>query len=99
MTGELTYRDTLMVESDNGLHLVPCSQIARAASEFQGTITLRVGDRTADAKTIVEIVSLGASKGTAVEVEARGEGGDEAVGAIRALFQAGFPTGGAASDA
>lgn len=100
MTSEPTCRETLTVESANGLHLVPCSQIARVAGNFSGSVTLRNGDKVADAKTILEIVSLVASQGTVLEVEACGEGCEVVVAALRDLFAAGFPTGEAAgSDA
>jgi phosphotransferase system HPr (HPr) family protein len=70
------------------------------AGEFSGTVTLRNGDKVADAKTILELVSLVASQGTVLEVEASGEGCDAVVAALRDLFAAGFPTGEAAgSDA
>lgn len=91
MTTDPTCRDTLTVQSANGLHLVPASQIARTAGEFAGSITLRKGDQSADAKTIIEIVALGAPQGTELEVEAVGEGCEEVVARLRDLFVAGFP--------
>ncbi|MFK7819301.1 MAG: HPr family phosphocarrier protein [Planctomycetaceae bacterium] len=92
MSSEPTYCETLTVESENGLHLVPCSQIARVAGEFSGTVTLRNGEKVADAKTILEIVSLGGTQGTHIEVEAVGDGCEGVVAAIRQLFETGFPT-------
>ncbi len=91
MTTDPITRDTLVVQSANGLHLVPCSQIARLVSEFQGTVTLSRGDRTADAKTVIEIASLGASQGTELEVVATGEGGEQVIADLKELFAAGFP--------
>lgn len=92
MTAEPVCRDTLLVETENGLHLVPCSLIARTASEFSGKVTLTNGDKSADASTILELMSLSASQGTQLLVEARGEGCEQVVAALRQLFAAGFPT-------
>ncbi len=91
MTSDPTCRDTLKVESENGLHLVPCSQIARVAGEFAGSVTLHHGDKAADAKTILDIAALGATQGTVLEVEACGAGCEAIVSTLRDLFAAGFP--------
>lgn len=92
MTAEPVCRETLTVQNENGLHMVPCSLIARAAKDFSGQVILTNGPRSADASTILELMSLNASCGTELEVEARGPGCDAVVAAIRALFDAGFPT-------
>lgn len=84
--------DTLKVETENGLHLIPCSQIAILAAEFDGSIILRKGDATADATSPIHIAALGASKGTVLDVEARGEGCVQIVQALKDLFASGFPT-------
>lgn len=91
MTTDPTCRDTLTVESENGLHLVPCSQIARVAGEFCGTVTLWKGDQQADAKSPIHIAALGAPQGTVLDVEAVGEGCEDVVARLRDLFAAGFP--------
>jgi phosphotransferase system HPr (HPr) family protein len=92
MSSEPTHRETLLVESANGLHLVPCSQIARVAGEFAGRVTMLNGEKVADAKTILDIVALGGTQGTEIVVEAEGEGCEDVVASIRRLFETGFPT-------
>lgn len=98
MTTEPTYKDTLTVESENGLHLIPCSQIAKLASGFSGTITLKNGEKTADATSVLDIVALCGTQGTVLEVEAVGAGSEEIVGELRDLFAAGFPTDAATDE-
>lgn len=93
MTSEPTYKDTLTVESENGLHMIPCSQIAKLASGFAGRITLKHGEKVADATSVVDILALCGTQGTVLEVEAVGDGSEEIVSELRQLFASGFPTG------
>ena len=92
MSNEPICRDTLLVESPNGLHLVPCSQIARLVSEFSGTVMLHKGDRSADASAVIQIAALGAAQGTELAVVATGEGCEQIVADLKELFASGFPT-------
>lgn len=92
MSNEPICRDTLLVESPNGLHLVPCSQIAQLVSTFSGTVTLHNGDRSADASRVIELPALVATQGTELEVVATGEGCEQIVDELKKLFAAGFPT-------
>ncbi len=78
------------VNGDHGLHLVPCSQIARTACAFACQLRIRKGDRTVDAKNIFDLMSLNAGKGTQLILEATGEDASEAVIAVSALFASGF---------
>ena len=80
----------MTVENENGLHLVPCSRIAKTAMEFGGSVILTNGDRTADAKTIIELMALNATQGTVLQIEARGDGCEAIVAAIQELFESQF---------
>ena len=78
------------VNGDHGLHLIPCSQIARASFAFACQVRIRKGDRTVDAKSIFDLMSLNAGKGTQLVLEATGEDASEAVTALSELFESGF---------
>jgi len=66
----------------NGLHLRPAQQLTDLAMSFKAAITLRKGDRAVDAKSIFDIITLGATCGSTILIEAEG---DDAPEAIRAL--------------
>lgn len=54
------------------LHARPAAQVARAAARRHATITLTAGDRRADARSVLAVMSLGATVHTEVRVEATG---------------------------
>jgi phosphotransferase system HPr (HPr) family protein len=55
------------------LHARPAGQVARAAAGFADTaIELANGDRSADARSILAVMALGAVAGTPVRVRATG---------------------------
>lgn len=78
------------VPGPNGLHLVPCSLIARCAGEFTCQITIRKGQTTADARNIFELLGLGAGEGTVLNCEASGEDATAAIERLVKLFDTGF---------
>ena len=84
------FTETVTVESENGLHLVPCSRIAQLASQYECDVHVTNQDRRADAKTILELMTLNASQGTTLVLEAIGDGADEAIAKLVALFKARF---------
>ena len=89
MDRPLTYRE-VTVNLENGLHLGPSSQIARLAQSFAGDVSVRKSDRTADAKSTIELLPLGAAQGTPLILEACGPGADEVLNALARLFESNF---------
>ncbi len=83
-----------------GLHARPATMIAIKAKEFECEIELilatvpedhhlEAGTR-ADAKNSIELISLGAPCGTAIDIEAAGPGAEEAVDALARMFDSRF---------
>ncbi|HID21974.1 MAG TPA: HPr family phosphocarrier protein, partial [Planctomycetaceae bacterium] len=83
-------RQTVTVTLKEGLHLVPCSEIARTAAEFAGEVRVIAGAKQADAKSPMELMSLGADYGTRLTVEAVGQNAEEVVAKLVDLFRANF---------
>lgn len=83
---------TLLITSRLGLHARAAAKLVRVACGFESQVLLRrvEGDLTADAKSILSVLMLAASRGT--ELQARTNGVDEeaAMDAIEQLFAAGF---------
>jgi phosphotransferase system HPr (HPr) family protein len=75
-----------------GLHARAAARLVRTASAFQCAVRLERADRRAsvDAKSILSVLMLAASRGTELRVVA--EGADEvvALGAVCALIAGGF---------
>ena len=75
-----------------GLHARAAAQLVRLASNFKSKIKLKRIENSiiADAKSILSILSLAASKGTNLEVEIEGVDENEAMTAINEIFENGF---------
>ncbi|MDQ6919023.1 MAG: HPr family phosphocarrier protein [Candidatus Dormibacteraeota bacterium] len=64
------------------LHARPAGVFVRTAMQFQARITVAVGDREADAKSILKVLGLGAQGGTALSLQAEGADADAALAAL-----------------
>jgi len=74
----------------NGMHLVPCSLIAKCASEYKAGITIKRGDTVADARNIFDLMGLGAGQGAVLICEAVGDDAEDAISSLVELFESGF---------
>jgi phosphotransferase system HPr (HPr) family protein len=68
------------------LHARPAANLVRAAAQHPASITLRANGKKADAKSILQVLGLGAKGGTEVEVEVSGEGAEATADAIAVLL-------------
>lgn len=76
-----------------GLHARAAAQLVKRASQFRSSVTLaKVGSEapTANARSILSVLSLAASAGSVLEVAAEGDDSELALAAIRELFAKGF---------
>lgn len=83
-------RRKVTVKVEDGLHLGPCSDIAKTASQFRCAVRLLAGEKKADAKAVLDILSMGIQDGTELTIEAEGEGAEEAVEKLAEIFEQGF---------
>lgn len=84
---------TLQVTGRLGLHARAAANLVRVAGRFQSTLTLHRldgGDVQADAKSILEILTLAASRGTKLRIVAHGVDEQEALAAVVGLFSRDF---------
>jgi phosphotransferase system HPr (HPr) family protein len=68
------------------LHARPAGELVRAASLFAATIEVQANGRRANAKSILEILGLGADGGTELAISASGEDAAEAVARLASLI-------------
>jgi len=76
------------------LHARPAGALAVAAGRFAAVIKVSAGDRTADAKSVLGVMSLGATNGQHLTVEASGPDAREAVAALIAILSEATKVGG-----
>ena len=75
-----------------GLHARAAAKLVRTAGAFRSSVRLVRADGAgaADAKSILSVLVLAASRGTELRVEAEGADEREALDAVCALFEQGF---------
>ena len=83
-------RRTLTIVNKLGLHARAAAKLIDLASGFESRIRILRDDREADAKSIMRVMMLAASKGTSIEVVAQGADAAEAVDAIERLVAGRF---------
>ena len=77
---------TVFVHNELGLHARPAAKLAQAAQQYQSRITLEYDDMVADAKSILDILSLAAGRGASLTLRCSGEDAGKAAENIEALF-------------
>src|SRR2546425_9333307 len=83
---------TVTVTNSLGLHARAAAQLVRTANRFQSNVRLeRIdGSARADAKSILSVLMLAASRGTALRAVAEGDDEQEAIAALSNAFEGGF---------
>ncbi len=69
-----------------GLHARPASDLVRICQKAKSDIRILKDDMTADPKSILGIMALGAAKGDVVKVEVEGEDEEEVFASIKGFF-------------
>ena len=80
----------LEIKNDVGLHARPAALFVQTANKFKSTITVKNGAISANAKSILHILTLGAEKGSILTVSAEGEDAEQALRALRELNASNF---------
>ncbi|NMO14338.1 phosphoenolpyruvate--protein phosphotransferase [Pyxidicoccus fallax] len=74
----------------HGLHARPATALVEVAKRFRANITVQSGRKTANAKSLVTLLSLGAVGGSSLTITATGDDAQAALTALRAAFEAGL---------
>lgn len=69
-----------------GLHARPAADFVRAANTFSSAITITCDGKSANAKSILQVISLNARQGASVTLTATGPDADAALAALAALL-------------
>ena len=82
---------TLKIVNVRGLHARASRKLAELALSYEDTqIVVRRDDEEADARSLMDLMMLGAGIGSEIEVEADGERAADALNQIEALVAAKF---------
>ena len=86
----MTSRREVTVNLEKGLHMVPCSRIVEQTGAFAGSVAIRRDDKSVDAKSMFDLLTLNAPQGTTLLIEASGDGADDLLNALEQLFESDF---------
>jgi phosphocarrier protein HPr len=86
-------REQVIITNKLGLHARAAAKLVHAASEFEAEIYIGTEHEEVNAKSILGILTLAATKGTPLNVRAEGVDEEAAVRAIAALFADKFGEG------
>lgn len=86
-------RKQLTIINKLGLHARAASKLVATASRFASSILINRNGQTADAKSIMSLLMLAASKGTELEFIISGNDAEEALQHIEALINNRFDEG------
>ena len=73
-----------------GLHARAATRLVECANQFDSQVWLNNGDRRADGKSILSLLTLAAGPGMQVQIETRGSDAAQALDALCELIDSGF---------
>lgn len=85
---------TYQIEDPNGMHARPAGQLANFAKGFESRIRVRFGEKEADAKRLLSLMSLGAVHGASLVFSIEGDDEEGAATALEAFCKNGFSASG-----
>ncbi len=84
------YQCEVSVVNDEGLHARPAAIFAERAAGFISDIEVCVKDKKVDGKSIIDLLTLGAPKGTKLVIKACGDDSKEALDVLENLVKGSF---------
>jgi len=81
---------SLVITNKVGLHARPARLLVQTAAQFQARISVQCGEKTANAKSILGVLKLGAALGDTLVLHAEGEDAEQAVETLTSLARRKF---------
>ena len=79
-----------IINHPSGLHARPAALFVQLAKRYAAAITIRNGQRQANAKSIVQVLTLGAKQGVELTIQAQGDDAEQAIQALKNLIDSNF---------
>ena len=79
-------RKRIHIRSRQGLHARPAALFVQVANRFKSTIRVKKGRQEVDGKSIMGLLTLAASKGSAIELTTEGADAQDAMHALEQLI-------------
>jgi phosphotransferase system HPr (HPr) family protein len=89
----VAFEKTVKIVNPEGLHARPCGALVAVALEHQSELRITCKDRTVNGRSILELITLGATCGTELHFSAEGTDASELLAALTGLVEGGFDEG------
>lgn len=83
-------RKKLVINNPAGLHLRPISVLCNRSIEFKSTVTIRIGDKSVNAKSVIGVLSACVRQGDEIELICDGSDEAEAIDVLSNMIQGGL---------
>jgi phosphoenolpyruvate-protein phosphotransferase len=83
----------ITIHNETGLHARPAKTLVNLVKQFKSDIVIRHGEKKANAKSLISVLTLGASKGSQLKIEVNGEDEETALAQIESAILAGLGEG------
>lgn len=80
----------MTIVNERGLHARASGALSQLCETFQSEAVVRFNGDTADARSIMDLLTLAAAQGSVIEVEATGDDADAMVDAMEAMIASKF---------
>ncbi|MGH2750786.1 MAG: HPr family phosphocarrier protein [Actinomycetota bacterium] len=77
---------SLVVKDEVGLHARPAAAFVREANKFSSDIRVILGEKKANAKSILDVLSLDAGQNAKIRISAEGDDAERALDALQGLL-------------
>ncbi|MEA2101677.1 MAG: HPr family phosphocarrier protein [Thermodesulfobacteriota bacterium] len=83
-------QETVMIKNELGLHARAAAMFAKKASGFSSNIRVTKDHTPVDAKSIMELLTIAAARGSKITISANGMDEKEAIRSLVSLVNNGF---------
>ncbi len=83
----ISYTKNIIVNHKTGIHARPAALIQNIAKEFKQNITISLNDKTADAKSILDILNLGISYQDSIVIKVYGDNAEKIAENISSIIE------------
>jgi len=83
----------ITINNETGLHARPAKTLVNLVKQFKSDIVIWHGEKKANAKSLISVLTLGASKGSQLKIEVNGEDEETALAQIESAILSGLGEG------
>ncbi|MCL4268741.1 MAG: phosphoenolpyruvate--protein phosphotransferase [Anaerolineales bacterium] len=83
----------ITINNETGLHARPAKTLVNLVKQFKSSVTIWHGEKKANAKSLISVLTLGASKGSQLKIDVDGEDEETALTEIESAILSGLGEG------